>query len=113
MLVDDAAEIRNLLRRRCRRAKIAAEAAVGGANQREIALERQGKDHTLVARPENIAAVVLEQLAHHDVAAFIKPQARRRRLMQNAFIKNAGPWSGSVDQHTRGHALLGTAGLKH
>ena len=79
MVVHDAAKIGDFFRRWRDGRGIAGEALVGGADQGEIARERQRKHHAAVAGLENIAAVVREQAAHHDVAALVETQARPGR----------------------------------
>ena len=74
MVVHDVAEIGDFLGAGATRRGIAGEALVGGADQREIALERQREHDAAVVRLEDVAAVVLEQTPHHDVAALVEAQ---------------------------------------
>ena len=74
---------------------------VGGADEREIALVRNREDDALVGVLEDVRVVVVEQLAHDDVAALDQPQ-RACRVGPDVLaqeLRRPGP--GGVDQRAR------------
>ena len=91
--VHRAAEIEHLLGARRHRIEVAGEILVGRADQREILRERQREHDALVGVLEDVAAVVVEQLAHHDVAALGEPHRRRpaMRSTVSATMPTQGP----------------------
>jgi hypothetical protein len=66
-----------------------------------VVLERDAEDDALVGILEDVGVVVVEQLAHHDVAAL--DQAQRLALRQVGVFGQElrSPGSGGVDQRTR------------
>ena len=77
--VGHIAEIGDLVRIGRRRIQIADEIFIRRADQREVVGERQREDDAAVGGLQNIAAVVIETLAHDDVAAFDQAHARFER----------------------------------
>ena len=82
IFVDDAAEIFDLLAGRDHGRRIAGKSAIGGADQREVALEGNGEHDATVHRLQNIGAIMIVKFAHHDMRAFVEAEPVRRRGAQ-------------------------------
>src|SRR5262249_40880330 len=110
VIVDHAAKIADLVRRRRCLRRIAGKAPVGGPDQTEVALEWQRKHDPAIYGLEDVAAVMLEQPPHHDMAAFDQAKPARRRPKQPSLFHQAAPRSRAVDQKPRPR---GTAPATH
>src|SRR5262249_11910229 len=74
MLVCNIAEIRDFSLMRVNRAEITGKTPIRRSDQREFPFKRQREHDPPVTVLEDVAAVVLEQAPHDDMAAFIEPQ---------------------------------------
>ncbi len=83
---------------------------VGGADQGEIPLVGNGKDDPAIDPLEEIAAVVIIQLAGHDMAAPYQAHAVARIDARDVADHVLDPRAGGIDQHPR-VLLAGLAGL--
>ncbi len=72
---------------------------IGGADQREVVLVRDGEADPAVGVLEDVAAVVPEQPPHHDVASFHKANASLGVLPDHLAQHVRYPRPGSVHQH--------------
>ena len=59
--------------------RVVLELDIGGADQGEVALVGDRENDAAVSALEDVGMVVLEELAHDDVAALDQPQRARRR----------------------------------
>ena len=73
MLICDIAEIGDLIVVRANRAGITGKTPIRGSDQRELSFKRQREHNAPVTVLEDVAAIVLEQAAHDDMAAFVEP----------------------------------------
>src|SRR5262245_15038596 len=112
MVVDHLAKVVDLLRSRRNGGRIAGESAVGRSNEREVALERQREHHATVGVLEDIAAVVVEELSHHDVAALDEAKLLQWLPPEHRRLDDACPWSGRIDQRARGYGVAPAARLE-
>ena len=75
--------------------------------------ERQREHHAPVGRLQDVAAVVLEAAAHHDMAALDQAHRRLQRLADHGIGHFADPGPGGVDQHARGGDVAAAAAVEH
>ena len=80
------------------------EIEVGGADQRVVALIRDGEDDAAILVLEEISAVVVEEFAHHDVTAFDQADMMRLVLPKALAQHGIDPRAGSVDQDAGFHS---------
>ena len=88
---------------------IADEGLVGGADQREIVLERDGEYHAAVGGLQDIGAVVIVETAHHDMTALVEAQMRLLLQPQHVLGQRLDPGAGGIDQHPRRHLFAPAA----
>ena len=91
------------------RAGIAVVVLVGGADQGEIALVRNGENHAAVPALEDVGVVVPEQLWHDDVAALDEAHRDRGISPQDLLRHQCDPGTGGIDEDAGGHDLAAAA----
>ena len=69
------------------------------SDQREIALIRNSEDDAVVGILENVAAVMLEDFRHNDMAALHKTDIIRIVFAKRFADDVVHPWAGRIDQH--------------
>jgi hypothetical protein len=88
-----------------------------GSDQGEISLIGAGENQALVAVPEYVDVVGVEQAAHDDLAhlhgAGTCGRMLRRRLAQHGLGDDRGPCPGGVDESARGDDLTMAAVDRH
>ncbi len=99
--VDHRAQVVDLGRVGARLAGIAADLDIGGADQRELALERDREHDPLVGILEDVRVRMLEQLPHDDVASLDQPQRAHLRPAGGFAQEARRPRPGGVDQTSR------------
>ena len=113
MLVRDVAKIGDLIGARLDAAGIAGKAPVGGSDQSEILFKRQREDKPAIAGLDDVAAIMVEQAPHHDMAALVEPCGQRRRVAQHVLREQLEPGPGRVDQDARGGEIAPAPDVEH
>src|ERR1700720_165271 len=107
------AQIIDLFAARRRGRRVAGERLIGGADQRKIALERNGENNPPIGGLQDVSAIVIVKSAHHDVTALVEPRAMLRLtlwfLAQHGLCEYFAPGSGGVDEDSGGHDIALTA----
>ncbi len=113
MRVCDAAKIDDFVGGGLDAARVASKSLVRGSDQREIPLERQREHDPPVARLHDIAAIVVEQAPHHDVAALVESRRKGGAVAQRAFCEQLQPGAGGIDEDTGGREVAPASHLQH
>ena len=101
-------EIGEIFRARRHGRRITVKAALGQADQREIAVEGNGVDHPAVVILEHVDIVVIEHPPHDNLADFREARLNGRQ-MQDGFRHLPRPASTRVDQCARRDAFAAAA----
>src|SRR3569832_2588982 len=112
IFADGGAEIFDLRRGRFHEGGIAVVVLIGGADQREVILIGNDEDDAAVAVLEHVGAVVIVELAHHDVRSLHEPHFRPRVDARSRRQHLFAPWAAGVDQHARAdHRALAASSI--
>src|SRR5262249_61675891 len=90
-----------------------AKAWVGVPDQRKAPPTRKGKATPPVVRLDDIGAIVLEQTAHHDVAALVEPCGHGGRLTEHGAGEQLQPGPSGVDEDAGGGYVAPAPHVEH
>src|SRR5215470_17124220 len=110
MVVDDLAEIGDLGLRYDDLGGVALILLVGRADQRMVALIRDGEDDTPIVVLQDVGLLTLEQPRDDDMAALDQPQALAMRQAEPMLDEVRYPGASGIDQAARLHRPALAAG---
>ena len=113
MRVRDIAKVGDFIGARLDAARVTGKTLIGGSDQREIPLERQREHEPAIAGLHDVAAIVVEQAPHHDVAALVEPRRQRRGVAQYVLREQLEPGSGRIDQDACGREIAPALHFEH
>ena len=90
--------------------RIAAVVHIGGADEREVLLVRNGKDDATVAVLEDVGVVVVEKLRHNDVTALHQANRGTGLGVERLLHETLCPWARSVHHGAGVHRAFGAVG---